>query len=96
MDTMKEWPGFALAWLLVKFIGMLPRRWRAECVGDSARSSGDPAAFAQDRMFNLRLHSRTGLMRAERNVASMTRYLAWQAVNLRASRKKRANIEPII
>src|SRR5260221_10383502 len=96
---MKEWPGFALAWLLVEFIGALPRPLARRIAPGALRLL--LAMFRRSRkiaMFNLRL-AVPDWTDARRNetLHQMTQYLAWQAVEFAQFPKyNRVNIEPVI
>ncbi len=96
---MKEWPGFALAWLLLKFIGWLPR--------PLARGVGVVTVRAllallprlrKTALFNLRL-AFPEWTESKRNetLHAMARYLAWQAAEFaRFPRYTRENIAEVI
>ena len=96
---MKEWPGFALAWLLVKFIGALPRPLARRIAAPTVRVLlAMLPRLRKIAMFNLRL-AFPDWTDARRNetLHQMTRYLAWQAVEFaRFPKYKRTNIERVI
>jgi KDO2-lipid IV(A) lauroyltransferase len=96
---MKEWPGFALAWLLVKFIGVLPRPMARGIASATVRILLMMLPrLRKIAMFNLRLafpHWTDD--RGTETLHEMTRYLAWQAVEFaRFPKYNRANIEETI
>ena len=96
---MKEWPGFALAWLLVKFIGMLPRPLARGIASATVRVLlAMLPRLRKIAMFNLRL-AFPDWTDARRNetLHQMTQYVGWQAVEFaRFPKYNRANIEPVI
>ena len=96
---MKEWPGFALAWLLVKFIGALPRPLARRIAAPTVRVLlAMLPRLRKIAMFNLRL-AFPDWTDARRNetLHQMTRYLAWQAVEFaRFPKYNRTNIERVI
>ena len=96
---MKEWPGFALAWLLVKFIGMLPRPLARGIATATVRVLlALLPRLRKIAMFNLRL-AFPDWTDARRNetLQQMTRYLAWQAVEFaRFPKYDQANIVRVI
>jgi len=96
---MKEWPGFALAWLLVKFIGALPRPLARRIAAATVRVLlAMLPRLRKIAMFNLRV-AFPDWTDARRNetLHQMTRYLAWQAVEFaRFPKYNRANIERVI
>lgn len=96
---MKEWPGFALAWLIVKLIGVLPRPLARGIASATVRILlAMLPRLRQVAMFNLRL-AFPDWTDARRNetLHEMTRYLAWQAVEFgRFPKYNRANIERVI
>src|SRR5258708_4310170 len=96
---MKEWPGFAVAWLLVKFIGILPRPLARGIASATVRVLlAMLPRLRKIAMFNLRL-AFPDWTDARRNetLHQMTRYLAWQAVEFaRFPKYSRANIERVI
>jgi len=96
---MKEWPGFALAWLLVKFIGTLPRPLARGIATATVRVLlALLPRLRKIAMFNLRL-AFPDWTDARRNetLQQMTRYLAWQAVEFaRFPKYNQANIVRVI
>ena len=96
---MKEWPGFALAWLLVKFIGALPRPLARGIASATVRTLlAMLPRLRRTAVFNLRLAfpDWTDARRKE-TIHRMTRYLARQAVEFaRFPKYNRANIEQVI
>src|SRR6266702_2594128 len=96
---MKEWPGFALAWLLIKFIGMLPRALARGIASVTLRVLlAMLPRLRKIAMFNLRL-AFPDWTDARRNetLHQMTRYLAWQAVEFaHLTKYNRTNIERVI
>ena len=96
---MKEWPGFALAWLLVKFIGVLPRPLARGIAPATVRVLlAMLPRLRKIAMFNLRLAfpDWTDARRSE-TLQQMTRYIAWQAVEFaRFPKYRRANIARVI
>src|SRR5262249_1613852 len=96
---MKEWFGFAVAWLLLKSLGFLPRRCAR---GIAAFTAGILLAllskFRRIAMFNLLLAFPDWTEeRREATIRNMTRYLSWQAVEFaRFPRYGRENIKEII
>src|SRR5215470_5505193 len=96
---MKEWSGFAVAWLLLKFLGVFPRRLAR---GIAAFTASILLAvlpkFRHIAMFNLRLAFPDWTdERRQATIRNMTRCLGWQAVELaRFPRYKRNNIQEII
>ncbi|HLZ13095.1 MAG TPA: lysophospholipid acyltransferase family protein [Candidatus Acidoferrum sp.] len=96
---MKEWPGFALAWLLVKFIGVLPRRLARGIASATVRILlWMLPRLRKIAMFNLRLAFPDWTdARREQTLREMARYLAWQAVEFaRFPKYNRGNIERAI
>jgi KDO2-lipid IV(A) lauroyltransferase len=96
---MKEWPGFALAWLVVKFIGALPRPLARKIASATAQILLIMLPrLRRIAMFNLQL-AFPDWTDARRNetLHGMTRYLAWQAVEFAHFPKyKRTNVERVI
>lgn len=79
---MKEWPGFALAWLLIKFVGVLPRPIARGIASVAVRVLlALLPRLRKIALFNLRMAfpDWTDTRRNE-TLQKMTRYLAWQAV----------------
>src|SRR5882762_6782969 len=96
---MKKWPGFALAWLLVKFIGVLPRPLARGIAPATVRVLlAMLPRLRKIAMFNLRL-AFPDWTDARRNetLQQMTRYIAWQAAEFaRFPKYRRANIARVI
>src|SRR5215475_4350907 len=96
---MKEWLGFAVAWLLLKFLGFLPRSL-ARAI--AAFAAGILLAllpkFRRIAMFNLQLAFPDWTdERRETTIRNMTRYLGWQAAEFaRFPRYNQKNIQEII
>lgn len=96
---MKEWFGFAVAWLLLKFLGVLPRPLARGIAAFTVRML--LAMLPKLRRiadFNLQLAfpEWNDAQRAE-TIRNMTRYLGWQAVEFACfPRYTRKNIEQII
>jgi Kdo2-lipid IVA lauroyltransferase/acyltransferase len=96
---MKEWPGFALAWLLVKFIGVLPRPLARGIASATVRILlWMLPRLRKIAMFNIRLAFPGWTdARREETLREMARYLAWQAVEFaRFPKYNRGNIERAI
>src|SRR5882724_1079715 len=96
---MKEWPGFALAWLLVKFLGVLPRPLARGIASATVRILlGMLPRLRRIAIFNLRLAFPDWTdARRNKTLNEMTRYLAWQAVEFaRFPKYNRANIERVM
>lgn len=96
---MKEWPGFALAWLLLKLIGLLPRPLSRGIALVTVRVLlALLPRLRKIALFNLRLAfpDWTDTKRNE-TLHNMARYLAWQAVEFaRFPRYTRENISQVI
>lgn len=96
---MKEWPEFALAWLLLKFVGWLPRPLaRGVAVVTVRALLALLPRLRKIALFNLRL-AFPEWTENQRNEAllAMARYLAWQAVEFaRFPRYTRENISGVI
>src|SRR5579871_3775051 len=79
---MKEWPGFALAWLLIKFVRVLPRSVARRIASVTVRALlALLPRLRRIATFNLRLAfpDWTETRRTE-VLHNMARYLAWQAI----------------
>ncbi|HLK03829.1 MAG TPA: lysophospholipid acyltransferase family protein [Candidatus Acidoferrum sp.] len=79
---MKEWPGFALAWLLIKFVRVLPRSVARRIASVTVRALlALLPRLRRIATFNLRL-AFPDWTETRRNevLHNMARYLAWQAV----------------
>lgn len=96
---MKEWPGFALAWLLLKFVGLLPRPLAR---GIALVTMRVLLAFLprlrKVALFNLRLaFPEWAESKRNETLHHMARYLAWQAVEFaRFPRYTRENVSQVI
>lgn len=96
---MKEWPAFALAWLLIKIIGWLPRALARGVASITVRVLlALLPRLRRIALFNLRLAfpEWTDTKRNE-TMHAMARFLAWQAVEFaRFPRYTRENIFQVI
>ena len=96
---MKEWPGFALAWLLLKFVGLLPRPLARGMALVTVRVLlALLPRLRKIALFNLRLAfpEWTDTKRNE-TLHHMARNLAWQAVEFaRFPRYTRENVSQVI
>jgi Kdo2-lipid IVA lauroyltransferase/acyltransferase len=96
---MKEWFGFAVAWLLLKFLGVLPRSLaRGVAVFTVRILLTMLPKLGRTANFNLRLaFPEWNDSQREVAIKNMTRYLGRQAVEFaRFPRYRRGNIEQII
>jgi len=96
---MTEWLGFAVAWLLLKFLGFLPRPLaRGVAAFAASMLLALLPKFSRTAMFNLRLAFPDWPdERRKAAIRNMTRYLGWQAVEFaRFPRCDRENIDQII
>lgn len=96
---MKEWFGFAIAWILLKFLGALPRAAARAVAGFGAGMLlAALPKFRRIAMFNLQIAFPDWTNeRRERTIRNMARYLGWQAAEFaRFPRYKRENIDEII
>src|SRR5215475_13421323 len=96
---MKEWLGFAVVWILLKFLGLLPRRLaRRIAVLTASVVLAVLPKFQRIALFNLRLAFPDWTdERRQATIRSMTRHLGWQAVEFaRFPRYSRKNIGQII
>ena len=86
---MKEWFGFAVAWVLLKSLGLLPRRFaRAVAAFTAALLLAMLPKFRRIAMFNLRMAFPDWPdERREATIQNMARYLGWQAVDKVALRQ---------
>jgi KDO2-lipid IV(A) lauroyltransferase len=96
---MKEWFGFAVAWALLKFLGVLPRPFARGIAAATVRILlAMLPKLRRTALFNLRLAfpGWTDERRHE-TIRNMARYLGWQAVEFaRFPQYNRGNIEQII
>src|SRR5690348_4666529 len=96
---MKEWFGFAVAWALLKFLGVLPRSFARGIAAATVRILlAMLPKLRRTALFNLRLAfpGWTDERRRE-TIRNMARYLGWQAVEFaRFPQYNRRNIEQII
>src|SRR5262245_36964888 len=96
---MKEWLEFAAAWLLLKFLGLLPRSLARGIATVTVRILlAMLPKLRRTAQFNLRLAfpEWSDAQRAE-TIRNMARYFGWQAVEFaRFPWLKRENIEKII
>jgi len=96
---MKEWLGFAVAWLLLKFLGFLPRRLaRGVAVFTASILLALLPKFRRIAMFNLRLaFPDLPDERRKATIRNMTRFLGWQTAEFaRFPSYNRESIEQII
>ncbi|MBS1840133.1 MAG: lysophospholipid acyltransferase family protein [Acidobacteria bacterium] len=96
---MKEWLEFAPAWVLLKFVGTLPRPVaRALAVVTVRILLFVAPKLKRVAMFNLQIaFPDWSDARRKQTIGTMARYLAWQAVEFaRFPRYKRSNIENVI
>ncbi|HJZ66327.1 MAG TPA: lysophospholipid acyltransferase family protein [Candidatus Acidoferrum sp.] len=96
---MTEWLGFAIAWLLLKFLGFLPRRLaRGVAAFTASMLLVLLPKFRRVAMFNLHLAFPDWPDgRRKTAIQNMTRYLGWQAVEFaRFRRYDRESIDEII
>jgi KDO2-lipid IV(A) lauroyltransferase len=96
---MKEWLEFAAAWLLLKFVGILPRPVGRALAAVTVRILLLLVPKLRNvAMFNLKIAfpDWSDTQRSE-TIRKMARYLAWQAVEFaRFPRCNRSNIEKVI
>jgi Kdo2-lipid IVA lauroyltransferase/acyltransferase len=96
---MKEWFGFAVAWVLLKFLGLLPRSFARGIAAATVRILlAMLAKLRKTAQFNLRLAFPEWNDEQRREaLRNMSRYLGWQAVEFaRFPQYNRGNIEQII
>ena len=96
---MKEWFGFAVAWVLLKFLGVLPRSFARGIAAATVRILlAMLPKLRQTAQFNLRLAFPEWNDEQRREaIRNMSRYLGWQAVEFaRFPQYNRGNIEQII
>ena len=96
---MKEWFGFAAAWLLLKVLGVLPRPVARKTAEVTVRILlAVLPKLRRIAQFNLRLaFPGWGDAQRDETIEGMNRYLAWQAVEFaRFPQYNRQNIERII
>ncbi len=96
---MKEWFEYAAAWLLLKFLGLLPRSLARGIAAVTVRILlAMLPRLRRIAQFNLRLaFPEWSDSQRDETVRNMARYLGWQAVEFaRFPRLKRENIEKII
>lgn len=96
---MKEWLEFAPVWVLLKFVGFLPRSLaRALAVVTVRILLFLVPKLRRMAMFNLQIAFPDWSDRKRREtIRAMAHYLAWQAVEFaRFPRYNRGNIEPVI
>jgi KDO2-lipid IV(A) lauroyltransferase len=96
---MKEWFGFAAAWLLVKIFGLLPRPLARGIAAFTARILlAVLPKFRRIAMFNLQIaFPEWSEERRQETIRNMARYLGWQAAEFaRFFRYNKRNISDII
>jgi len=96
---MKEWLEFAPAWVLLKFVGMLPRPLaRALAVATVRTLLFLVPKLRRIALFNLKIAFPDWTDgRRKETIRDMARYLAWQAVEFaRYPRYNRGNVESVI
>ena len=96
---MKEWLEFALAWALLKFVGIVPRPLaRTLAVVTIRMLLLLVPKLRRVAMFNLQIaFPEWSDMQRRQTIREMVRYLAWQAVEFaRFPRHNRGNIERVI
>jgi len=96
---MKEWFGFAAAWVLLKFLGVPPRPLARGIAAVTVRTMlAMLPKLRRVALFNLRLaFPDWNDERRQEAIRSMSRYLGWQAVEFaRFPQYNRGNIEQII
>src|SRR5215468_8747649 len=96
---MKEWIGFAVAWVLLKSLGLLPRPFARAVAASIARVLlAMLPKFRRIAMFNLRIAFPDWTEeRRQATIRNMARYLGWQAAEFaRFPRYNRENIREII
>jgi KDO2-lipid IV(A) lauroyltransferase len=96
---MKEWFGFAVAWVLLKFLGVLPRSFARGIAAATVRILlAMLPKLRQTAEFNLRLAFPEWNDEQRREaIRNMSRYLGWQAVEFaRFPQYNRGNIEQTI
>ena len=96
---MKEWFGFAVAWVFLKFLGVLPRSFARGIAAATVRVLlAMLPKLRQTAEFNLRLAFPEWNDEQRREaIRNMSRYLGWQAVEFaRFPQYNRGNIEQTI
>src|SRR5215470_19997874 len=96
---MKKWLEFAVAWVLLKFLGLLPRPLAKLVAAFTARVLlAMLPKFRRIAMFNLRIAFPDWTEeRRQAAIRNMARYLGWQAVEFaRFPRSNQKNIREII
>jgi Kdo2-lipid IVA lauroyltransferase/acyltransferase len=96
---MKEWFGFAVAWVLLKFLGVLPRSFARGIAAATVRIMlAMLPKLRQTAQFNLQLaFPEWNDERRREAIRNMSRYLGWQAVEFaRFPQYNRDDIEQII
>ena len=84
---MKEWFGFAVAWVLLKFLGLLPRSFARGIAAATVRILlAMLAKLRQTAQFNLQLaFPEWNDERRREAIRNISRYLGWQAVEFARS-----------